>query len=344
MARAWLARHEPAISGQDGRRRTYVAARWLVNDFNLSVDAAWPLFLEWNDCCRPPWDADELRGILERAAAAPDDPAYPRGRKLAPPPGDWNDPFRLAREFIAEGSTWRLWNSLGWRYTGTHYEKAEEGELDRELWRFVDRTTEGIYARMLRYDPEARKPKASQTLVNNVRGALGSLIELPPKTRMPGLLEGRRSLNLLAVRNGLLDLDALLAGKTDAKDVLRPHTAEWFSCNCLPVDYQPGADCSFWVDTLNVLLQEDQQRINLLQEWAGYCLWRGFNAQKFLILCGDGGTGKSTVLAALMALLGEDNCVSITFSANGDDRFVYGPTLGKMLAFSADTSKIDRLA
>ncbi len=130
MARAWLARHDPAISGQDGRRRTYVAARWLVNDFNLSVDAAWPLLLEWNERCRPPWDADELRGILKRTAAAPDDPAYPRGRKLAPP-GDWNDPFRLAREFMAEEATWRLWNSLGWRYTGTHYEKAEEGELDR---------------------------------------------------------------------------------------------------------------------------------------------------------------------------------------------------------------------
>ncbi len=197
---------------------------------------------------------------------------------------------------------------------------------------------------MLRYDPNARKPKASQTLVNNVRRRVGFPYRVVAENPYAEFAGGAASPNLLAVRNGLLDLDSLLTGKTGAKDVLRPHTPEWFSCNCLPVDYQPGADCSFWVDTLNVLLLEDQQRINLLQEWAGYCLWRGFNAQKFLILCGDGGTGKSTVLAALMALLGEDNCISITFSANGDDRFVYGPTLGKMLAFSADTSKIDRLA
>lgn len=65
-ARAALVRHGPAVAGEGGDMHTFVAAAVLVNDFALTDDEAWPLFVEWNRTCSPPWDeyelGDKLRG------------------------------------------------------------------------------------------------------------------------------------------------------------------------------------------------------------------------------------------------------------------------------------------
>ena len=55
--------------------------------------------------------------------------------------------------------------------------------------------------------------------------------------------------NYIAMANGILDLDALLAGKTN---VLRPHTTQWFSPICLPYSFDPDADfiCTLRGETL----------------------------------------------------------------------------------------------
>jgi hypothetical protein len=70
-AAAYLARVGPAIAGKNGDRQTYRAARILVKDFALDVTQAWPLLLEYNARCQPPWTEEELRRKLEKAAEAP---------------------------------------------------------------------------------------------------------------------------------------------------------------------------------------------------------------------------------------------------------------------------------
>jgi hypothetical protein len=73
-----------ATAGKGGRQRTYHAARTLVNDCDLSVAEAWPLFKAYNERCVPPWSEKELYQTLERAADAEEDPRFPRGRGLRP--------------------------------------------------------------------------------------------------------------------------------------------------------------------------------------------------------------------------------------------------------------------
>ena len=62
---------EPAVSGSGGHAATFRACRILVNDYNLSLDAAWPILLTFNARCEPPWNEKELRRKLEDAARRP---------------------------------------------------------------------------------------------------------------------------------------------------------------------------------------------------------------------------------------------------------------------------------
>ena len=51
-----------------GHDRTMRAACVLVQKFGLSIAQAWPLFLEWNEQCEPPWSEKELLHKLHDAA------------------------------------------------------------------------------------------------------------------------------------------------------------------------------------------------------------------------------------------------------------------------------------
>lgn len=70
-AREYLAKIDPAISGQHGHDITYRAACTLVIDFDLSIDEARPLLAEFNERCQPPWTEAELDHKLESADKSP---------------------------------------------------------------------------------------------------------------------------------------------------------------------------------------------------------------------------------------------------------------------------------
>lgn len=77
-ARRYLAKMPPAITGQHGHDQTFAVACTLVQGFGLSVDAAAPLFAEYNARCSPPWSEHDLAHKLADAdRAAP--PAEGRG-------------------------------------------------------------------------------------------------------------------------------------------------------------------------------------------------------------------------------------------------------------------------
>jgi putative DNA primase/helicase len=80
-----------------------------------------------------------------------------------------------------------------------------------------------------------------------------------------------------------------------------------------------------------------------MQEWFGYNLARTTDAQAFMILAGEGGTGKSTALAALEAMLGAENVSSVGLEAF-NERFGLTPTLGKLANVCTDLNELDRVA
>jgi P4 family phage/plasmid primase-like protien len=338
-----------ARSGQGGHATTYRVARYLRNDLALPDDVGRTLLDAYNErlaaAGEERWTAEELDHKWEDAAA--DNPDYPFGDKAAAPPAPVHDPHRLARLFLAT-HPFRYWNGLYWEHDGKRYREVPERELCARLNLHIRECFDAEhdeqmrrYKQALRQCPaEGRPPRlpmqhsVTSTLVSNTLHALecfrlvDGTVPMPSHLREPG--EG----DWLALDNGLLDLES---------QELRPHTTDWFSAVCLPYAYDPAARCDSWLEVLGQNLEGDAERLGLLQEFFGYTLIGSTDAQMCLVLVGEGGNGKSVVLAGLHALLGADNVSTVPLEDFGG-RFAMAQTLGKLANICAEVGELDRTA
>jgi P4 family phage/plasmid primase-like protien len=125
--------------------------------------------------------------------------------------------------------------------------------------------------------------------------------------------------------------------------VLFPHSPLWFSTVCLPYPFDPGATCPTWLRVIDRNMEGDLEHIALLQEWSGLCCVFDTSFQKFLVLTGDGGNGKSVFCAFLAALLGLENVSHCGLEAFAQ-RFQLYQTLGKLANIAAEVGEIDKVA
>jgi len=101
----------------------------------------------------------------------------------------------------------------------------------------------------------------------------------------------------IVLSNGILKIDDRLEGHQGA---LIDHSSQWWSPNRLGYRFDPTAGmeaCPQLRPFLRYNLENDNERIALLQEWAGYCLLPTTDLQKFLLLEGEGSNGKSVYCA-----------------------------------------------
>jgi P4 family phage/plasmid primase-like protien len=171
--------------------------------------------------------------------------------------------------------------------------------------------------------------------------ALSGAVLLSQNTPQPAWLAmGVQSPNYLSLENGILDVDALLAGM---QNVLMPHTPLLFSPVSLPYRFDPAADCPLWQKFLQRNLGGDEGKIGLLQQFAGYLLLPDTSKQRFLLMSGDGANGKSVVCAVLCGLLGIGNVSSVPLELFGD-KFRLAGTLGKLANIVAEVGELDKIA
>jgi P4 family phage/plasmid primase-like protien len=128
-----------------------------------------------------------------------------------------------------------------------------------------------------------------------------------------------------------------------AADVLIPHNTRWFSLVALDYPYEGTRSCPGWIAFLKVVLEGDEARIALLQEWFGYLLTHDTSQQKFLVVVGEGANGKSVVLTVLTALLGHENVSHVPLEMFGD-KFQLSRTLGKLANIAPEVGELDRVA
>ena len=115
-----------------------------------------------------------------------------------------------------------------------------------------------------------------------------------------------------------------------------PHDPRYKAVNQLPHEFDPeahpdGKAVEAW---LQFIVPEPQDR-EMLLEFAGYCMTRDTRQQKFLILSGEGGTGKSTLIRLIELMIGTDNISSISLGELSQ-RFAAFGLLGKLLNSCAD--------
>ncbi|TCO73766.1 DNA primase family protein [Chromatocurvus halotolerans] len=109
------------------------------------------------------------------------------------------------------------------------------------------------------------------------------------------------------VENGLLVHDG-------AQWMLEPHRRELYLLAKLPVEYDPAAQCPRFEQFLMEVFAGDQdgaEKIRLLLELIGYTLLPSARHEKFAMLIGSGGNGKSVLLEVLAELLGLENTAGV---------------------------------
>ncbi len=148
-------------------------------------------------------------------------------------------------------------------------------------------------------------------------------------------IRGTEGPRAIAAQNGLISFDEL---DDNSRPRLLEHTPEYFTLSQLPYDYDPNATCQKWSNFLREVMDDDEGRILLLQQWAGYLLVPNLREQKFMIFLGDGANGKGVFSEVLERMVGVDNCSHVSL-ARFHDRFSLGYTLGKILHSTSESSK-----
>lgn len=131
--------------------------------------------------------------------------------------------------------------------------------------------------------------------------------------------------NMICLENGILNLTTLKIEKHDSSHVF---------FNKIPVHYAEKADCLVIKKFLSEIVPIED--IPILQEIAGYTLYKNYFIHKAIMLVGGGANGKSTFINLLKTFLGQDNCISIPLHHLEEDKFALANLYGKYANLFAD--------
>ena len=169
-----------------------------------------------------------------------------------------------------------------------------------------------IESEMINVIPNLNKAKRSETM---------SYIELLVKNE-----QRRCSANLIAFKNGIYNLET---------GTLEQFSPDIIITNKINFNYNPDAYSEITDKTLDKLACFDDNVRSLLEETIGYCFFRRNELRKMFILTGDKQNGKSTFLAMIEHLLGQNNTSALDLKELGD-RFKTAKLVGKLANIGDD--------
>lgn len=137
--------------------------------------------------------------------------------------------------------------------------------------------------------------------------------------------------DLIAFNNGLLDVNAFCRGEVR---LLNP-TPELFTLATIPYDYDEGSWSRMMVDYCNETFNNDPESVRLLAQWLGYNLVHDLSHEKCMFYIGPTRSGKSTLLAAMEAMLGKEQCGSTNYSTLANTHGL-SPLVGKSTVIAGD--------
>ena len=108
---------------------------------------------------------------------------------------------------------------------------------------------------------------------------------------------------LLNCRNCTLDL------RRNATTLVRPHTKSDLITKLSPTVYDPDAQCPNWLATLQLVFADNARLIRYWRQLCGLALTGVTDEQILPILYGTGRNGKSTLIGAMLGMLGGDYAI-----------------------------------
>ncbi|MCP4986065.1 MAG: hypothetical protein GY928_08345 [Colwellia sp.] len=168
---------------------------------------------------------------------------------------------------------------------------------------------------------ERLEGKRSNSTLNSITGQL------------KGISEKRGAFNnnerkIVHMANGVLEF------KDDGEADLVSFSPDHYSRNQSPIPFDESAQCPRFLNEL-LLLGTSSEDAVLIQKYMGLCLLGNNLVQRFLILDGEAGRGKSTLSIIIQKLIGQNN-VSELRTRHLSDRFELYRYLKKTLLVGVD--------
>lgn len=238
----------------------------------------------------------------------------------------------LAESYLGvRGESIRFWREGVSRWTGSHYAEISVSDLSADIIGWLQATANRKLA----------GTKAAREILANLQAAtlVPSGVE-PPVFLLP---EGPTPVprGLIPMANGNFDVEKYLAGELD---VLSPHTSSLFVLHSLPYDFIPDAKCP----TFDAIMAEnlpDPAHRSYLQEWFGLNLLPDSTFEAFMLLIGEGGTGKTVSCTLLSGMLGSASVSAIPLEAFSPVRtFPLAALVGKLANIAEEIGECDKAA
>jgi putative DNA primase/helicase len=265
-----------------------------------------------------------------------------------------DDPHRLARIFIEseclhpDGITIRFYRDSFLKWDGLKYKDISTKQVNSCLNKsakseFIKRNRIAIrmWIERGKTNDKGKKCEAPDAikvttrLIGDVSQALTSFTLLDSQFDAPAWIGGDSKfdpIDIIPCKNGLVHIPSFISGI----DFMTPMTPRFFGTYALSYDFDPNAsDPVEWLAFLKSIWPDDQDSIDTLQEWFGYCLTADTRQQKILGLIGPKRAGKDTIARVLRAMIGSENVVGPTMASVATN-FGLAPWIDKPLAIISD--------
>ncbi len=244
-------------------------------------------------------------------------------------------PDTMATAFREQSDVNYHWNSIDlWSiYSDGRYQKVEdETNIEGYIRRFISivkmkkkiKKDSGFVTIIV---PPSAKMKTDTFIKHTMKWLRDDpAVYLRPAHKSPCSLTDKLDPQfIIPMKNGLLDW-------SKHPYVLHGLTPDFYSLQQLPFKWDKNRqESDMWTDYMIDATGGDEELHTLLQQWAGYCFMKGNqDAQKFIILYGEAGTGKNVYSEVLSAGLGLEN-VSVVPLVNFNEPHLVTQTYGKML-------------
>jgi putative DNA primase/helicase len=328
---SYLAKCEPAVSGERGHDKTFGVACRVGPGFNLTEDEAYRYLRDYfNPRCEPPWSDHDLRrkvsegfkresrrgwlleaGNHSNRSSASANVATSSARPVTSDGGLTLDQrlAKLSRTDLGNGERLVARFGANIRYCWPwkkwlHFDRQRWKEDDTAaVRRLVKRTVRAILNEAATIDDdEKRKAHNQWWCTSEGKAKVEAMLSLAASENGIPILpdDMDRDRFLLNVKNGTIDLRI---GK------LRPHQREDLITRLAPVKFLPGDKCSTWLRVLNEIFAGDSGLIRFWKMLCGICLTGDVSNQILPVLYGAGANGKTTILTVLLEILGPDYAI-----------------------------------
>ncbi len=179
---------------------------------------------------------------------------------------------------------------------------------------------EGVWTRLEDYEllrkirdlvQDTRKNIFNTNMGNNALEMLR--LAVPPIRNLDGFKR------LINVENGMLNLETL---------ELLPHASSYYSSIRIPLTFDPKATCTHFEKFVQEIMDDDPERVCVIQEFFGYLLTADTVIHKAFFLFGEGSNGKSVLLDILTYLIGPENVSNLSLT-DLDNSFRRANLVGK---------------